>query len=137
MLYYENWWKETVHLLGEMFMSNPTCSARPNAGKSINMKISDQEFFQTRNISIPVKQRRKGIRVNEYEHLITEPIWRIMLECDCERPNDINGNDICTNQKTVNLSKGVGGDQSFFIHSLNPSGSYKVVAHICLSLIHI
>ena len=108
------------------------CAVVPNAGVPIAAKISDDEFFQDRKINIPIRLGRKGTRLNKYRYLSKEPVWRTMLECDCEILGD--GDNVCVNGKNVNLSRGVGGDTSFFIHALDPSGSYKVVAHICFPL---
>lgn len=110
------------------------CSSEPRLKMNLPIvpKISDHEFFRARNIRIPLRLGRKGIRLNKYEHLNVEPTWRTMLECDCQiLGRDVAENDICAYGRIINVSRGVGGDRSFFVHATNSSGSYKVVAHIC------
>ena len=98
-------------------------------------EISDNIFFRARKIHIPVKVGRKGIRKNKYEHLKKEPVWKPFLECDCKILDQATeGGDalnICLYGKIVNLSRGVGGNRSFFVHVPKDEESFKVIAHIC------
>lgn len=134
--YYENWWEDDSF----SGIPHPTCSIHPNAKIPIYDSISEHEFFQAKSIEIPIKRGKRGTRSNKYEYLNKEPLWRMMLECECSRirtlvSNDVDAtDDICIDGKIVNLSRGVGGDGSFFVHGTNSSGSYKVIAHLCFEI---
>ena len=109
------------------------CFVFPDLNVPIPAQLSEHTFFREKNINILQKSGKKGSRLNQYEHLNREPVWKPMLECECEilQGNNVNENEnVCVNGKIVNLSRGVGGDRSFFVHALTSSGSFKVVAHL-------
>jgi hypothetical protein len=113
-------------------LPNPLCSTFPNGETKNAKEISEDWFFVKRNIRVPIKPGRKGVRLNKYEHLKQEPAWKPFLECDCEIVGEnVDEDRACMEGKILNLSRGVGGDKSFFVHVPNTTGSYKVIAHIC------
>lgn len=103
------------------------CSVPPNSER-ITAKISDQEFFRARNIDIPMLAGVKEKLLNRYDYLKSPPVWRTVLKCNCEV---IGKHDVCGHDKTVYLSRGVGGDESFFVHVVNSSKLLTVIAHVC------
>lgn len=125
----ENWWMDREFIEQ---VPRPQCSDYPN--KVTQGAISDHDFFQSRSIRIPVQVGRKGTRLVEYAHLEAEAVMKPFLECECEMTTESaiqSEEQICVHGKIVNLSRGVGGDRSFFVHAVNSRGSYRVIAHIC------
>ena len=129
-----NWWRPKnplLHFIKQV--STPGCAITPNS-KSLMRKISDYKYFKSRNITIPLGYGQKLKQVNEFQHVTRKPARRIMLICQCQIPDNADKDDITTSicaNNTVTLSRGVGGDKSFFVHAPTPSGTYTVVAHIC------
>lgn len=70
-----------------------------------------------------------------FEHLKTKSrVWRHILECDCSVLSDeVTNRNICDYGGTVHLSRGVGGDRSFFVYVYNSLTDLKVIAHICFN----
>lgn len=127
-----NWWMRIGSSNFEI-LANPMCSTHPNEETTDTAaEISTNHFFRSRNIRIPIQPGMRGARINRFMHLTKAPIWRLFLECACEiTDNATNVNAICVNGTAVNLSRGVGGDRSFFVHEPDSFGYYKVIAHIC------
>ena len=75
------------------------------------------------------------MREVEFRHIRANQKLKWFVECDCDMNVKNPGSelqDICVNGKVVNLSRGVGGDSSFFVYRYNQSSqAYNVIAHIC------
>ena len=127
----ENWWRSLSTPTG-MLLGNPFCAAHPNPMFTTFTKISSHEFFRLRNINIPVKRGKSGIRLVSV-NATGYQMEKIILECECQiQATGANEEGICIDGKLVILSRGVGGDKSFFVYTLNSStGFYNVRAHIC------
>lgn len=108
----------------------PLCSPYPNLLRGTNVTINEHEFFQERNIVIPQMSGNTVKAKSRYQFRAKSPVWREFLQCDCY-PLDVNYplDGLCKNGK-ITLSRGVGGDTSFFIHEEHGNGEYDVVAHI-------
>lgn len=113
------------------------CAAKPNQIGLMMIdetQISSHEYFQLRSIEIPLEDGKTGDRQVEFRHRRVDSTWRKFVECNCEilHSDYQKARDICVDGKVVNLSRGVGGDKSFFVYRYDKaSTSYNVVAHIC------
>lgn len=128
------WWKRHSGL--GRSMPNPNCSVFPNVSrmhprsKYGNVPISRNRFFQLRGVEIPVQQGMMRYHTNEFRFLERSPVNRPFLECDCFIQAVHNEyEDLCINGK-IYLSKGICSDLSFFVHTRDISGNFKVLAHV-------
>lgn len=140
----DNWWKTPGLFFGKggKDVSRPMCSKYPHLPLRVNKKISDHAFFQSRKIDIPLRYGIMGGRWIQFEYLESPPIWNTILECNCQKLDEDTSStspaaseeNICLDGRIVNLSRGVGGDRSFFVYAMNSSnGNFHVVAHICIA----